>query len=184
MHLPELSLQHIVTVSLLHHPLILLIPWPPGEGKKECFGSSVRGPSIFVASHKSLYEFLPCSYSNREKSGNCTGNCGRVDENLLTPGTVTFSVVNAVSGIIALAACLPEPVENKRAVRNHLRCTLGPFFGDRCVVCPQSRLKHINHPCGEIRHRVEMGVAPLCEMYFFASQCKGREPPPSVDPAN
>ena len=47
MHLPELSLHHIMTVSPLHHPLILLIPWPPGEGKKECFGSSVRGPVNF-----------------------------------------------------------------------------------------------------------------------------------------
>ena len=44
MHLPELSLHHMVTVSPLHHPLIPLIPWPPGEGKKECFGSSVRDP--------------------------------------------------------------------------------------------------------------------------------------------
>ena len=47
MHLPELSLHHMVTVSPLHHPLIPLIPWPPGEGKKECFGSSVRGPVNF-----------------------------------------------------------------------------------------------------------------------------------------
>ena len=44
MHMQELSLYHMVTVSPLLHPLILLIPWPPGEGKKECCGSSVRDP--------------------------------------------------------------------------------------------------------------------------------------------